>query len=1553
MGSRKKRKRGRDGQQRHVERRILPLLYPSSCIRTLHDLLVDLILPSLQEYHARSSQSASLAGKGSEVLLRPMRLAGIDMCMQQRSLGSNFHKRRDTPPAVANPVDASGAPLGTSFCQATSPTSADYVLRRKPAATSDTNLMQQLAPTVGMDADLFAAAHLQLVHEGDPEDYLSLLHQCYVVLPDTAPPVESTTMLEQRWSHQQVIDRVIQMLFKQGRNTSNVLCFGFQQPRPRSSLESERSAPAGLACVTDNAAVRILNSETWRKIHSRVGDSIMLHLLSYADIFHPLPHKCYIQVTGTSVLLLAQNFKRPRRALPTKEGSIERRDALLEQERLVGLNSKDTCKSKTCGHSNINSCTDERSKEWVKNRSVYDGNATARKRERPFSCQRWKMTKLTAGRADEGCSIDILERCGASVELGRLVRSNGSDSGKVKTYVHGNGSRCTDERSKESISNGSVYDGNATAKKRQRPHSWQRRKMKKLTAGRIEEVCSSYGIETSELHMVVDSQEFQVKASEFHHSSFLDAARDGPATQGKFSEAVGVEVAALEKFNRSDSICKLSGLQKPGEPDEENCRPILPILGSCSLPRVLSTSDEQSKIVTNNSPEKIMVHTSLFLVETLSYGNEQEQGKKGGNSGVPSPRNTSRSAVVIGAGRRFINRSRMFYRGKFAHHAGLPKSHLLQRLKPTYKDAAILFEAIFGNENSSVSNTSRKRSSLCLNRCSKSICRLLKKVILNAQKCQFARLLKRHCPSSITSLSQSPENKFSPKDLEAKGMFKLRHSEYSLYPEQCLNGCCHHKKSGTSSRASIQKHDKLEFSDCSRLGSAGRCPQDKTRSHQLLKQSMLESWIYWLFSGLIVPLIQAHFYVTESEKFKQNVLFYRKSVWANIKSFAVKQMVKCNFKRLNVKSTFRLLKEGSLGFSRGRLLPKKLGTRLIANLGSSSTFSADCVLANVALSGNESGRRKKSENLSKACHQKVSIRETQRNSLSFKPINIILRDIHNCLKYEQEKHEEHLGCSVFDYNDAYLKLLPYIISHKRASTANSPVYLVVCDAFKAFDTVKQDKLMEIVCEFVREEEYSVRRFGYASPNMKSVKVFHERSTTSAINSLTPLDCLLTTAEKQRNAVCIDLAHSVKLRRSHVLQILKEHLLRNILRIGQHYYLQVVGIPQGSILSSLLCSLYYGHFERSRLAGILHLGASQVNGDRYWFDIKNGCEAFSCIPAKTEGTSYLMTHSSAQLSRLSSFIGFASSSNRVSSQNHGLGIQCILSLSCKRLKRDSPAGREEESMSRNILLRLVDDWLLISNSRNVALEFVRRMHRGFAEYNCVANRTKTAVNFDAAMGESAINMNIYRTADGACFIRWSGLLVNCNTLEIQADYTRYCGFNIRSTLTVWRRNNEGIFLMTKLCQFMRPKCHPIFYDGNINCPATVFLNAYQSFTLCAMKFHAYVCSLPCQGKCNSKFGLRAVLKCSRYMHSLLVHRIHKIAKRSPVKPLLLLQAKEAQWLALKAFQKVLMRKQSRHTKLLYLIKSELLSSKYEGLDETPLMLSALDARRSSMFESILY
>ena len=43
--------------------------------------------------------------------------------------------------------------------------------------------------------------------------------------------------------------------------------------------------------------------------------------------------------------------------------------------------------------------------------------------------------------------------------------------------------------------------------------------------------------------------------------------------------------------------------------------------------------------------------------------------------------------------------------------------------------------------------------------------------------------------------------------------------------------------------------------------------------------------------------------------------------------------------------------------------------------------------------------------------------------------------------------------------------------------------------------------------------------------------------------------------------------------------------------------------------------------------------------------------------------------------------------------------------------------------------------------------------------------------------------VYQDGAGSCFVKWCGLLINTRNLELQADYTRYVGLPLSSTLTV--------------------------------------------------------------------------------------------------------------------------------------------------------------------------
>lgn len=72
--------------------------------------------------------------------------------------------------------------------------------------------------------------------------------------------------------------------------------------------------------------------------------------------------------------------------------------------------------------------------------------------------------------------------------------------------------------------------------------------------------------------------------------------------------------------------------------------------------------------------------------------------------------------------------------------------------------------------------------------------------------------------------------------------------------------------------------------------------------------------------------------------------------------------------------------------------------------------------------------------------------------------------------------------------------------------------------------------------------------------------------------------------------------------------------------------------------------------------------------------------------------------------------------------------------------------------------------------------------GFADYGISINPAKTRANFDALPGWPRFRCT-YQTSDGQEFIKWCGLLVNCTTLEVQADYTRYSNQELESSLSL--------------------------------------------------------------------------------------------------------------------------------------------------------------------------
>ncbi|KAF8273248.1 hypothetical protein EI94DRAFT_1444363, partial [Lactarius quietus] len=53
-----------------------------------------------------------------------------------------------------------------------------------------------------------------------------------------------------------------------------------------------------------NTIVTALQGSDWERLLGRIGDGAMLHLLTEASIFVPLPNECLCQMAGTPLVFL-------------------------------------------------------------------------------------------------------------------------------------------------------------------------------------------------------------------------------------------------------------------------------------------------------------------------------------------------------------------------------------------------------------------------------------------------------------------------------------------------------------------------------------------------------------------------------------------------------------------------------------------------------------------------------------------------------------------------------------------------------------------------------------------------------------------------------------------------------------------------------------------------------------------------------------------------------------------------------------------------------------------------------------------------------------------------------------------------------------------------------------------------------------------------------------------------------------------------------------------------------------------------------------------------
>ncbi|XP_047675615.1 telomerase reverse transcriptase isoform X2 [Tachysurus fulvidraco] len=174
------------------------------------------------------------------------------------------------------------------------------------------------------------------------------------------------------------------------------------------------------------------------------------------------------------------------------------------------------------------------------------------------------------------------------------------------------------------------------------------------------------------------------------------------------------------------------------------------------------------------------------------------------------------------------------------------------------------------------------------------------------------------------------------------------------------------------------------------------------------------------------------------------------------------------------------------------------------------------------------------------------------------------------------------------------------------------------------------------------------------------------------------------------------------------------------------------------------------------------------------------------------------------------------------------------------------GHMENCMLKNVrekggyLIRLVDDFLLITPRLSKAVDFLRTLMAGVPEYGCVINPQKVAVNFPVRDELKCEKMTVF---PAHCLFPWCGLLVDTHSLHVYNDYSGYAGQSLRYSLTLGSAHSPAVFMRKKLLMILRLKCDSVLLDLQLNSIEAVYKNIYKILLMQAMRFHVCVKSLP--------------------------------------------------------------------------------------------------------------
>ncbi|CAB9520409.1 Telomerase reverse transcriptase [Seminavis robusta] len=159
---------------------------------------------------------------------------------------------------------------------------------------------------------------------------------------------------------------------------------------------------------------------------------------------------------------------------------------------------------------------------------------------------------------------------------------------------------------------------------------------------------------------------------------------------------------------------------------------------------------------------------------------------------------------------------------------------------------------------------------------------------------------------------------------------------------------------------------------------------------------------------------------------------------------------------------------------------------------------------------------------------------------------------------------------------------------------------------------------------------------------------------------------------------------------------------------------------------------------------------------------------------------------------------------------------------------------------SLLVRIIDDFLLVTTNKALHKSFLQAMRRGNPSLGMTINQEKVFSSINLSLtNDDGTSYQVQRAPDAG--LPWCGLLFDTESCGVKLDLSRLACGKAADSLTVARTRKEGEQLRIAMKSFVRPRCYPILFDPSINSRRNIDANFFDLMLICAVKTDAYVAS----------------------------------------------------------------------------------------------------------------